>query len=94
VTEIPAAPGPEWLFAAPPTWTAPPGFDPRKGYVVDPTWPPAPDSDRSCRGGSAQYRVAQEVADYNDCPASINQYLDSKQDGSTRYQCLEPLTGN
>jgi hypothetical protein len=32
----------DWEFAVPPNWPAPPGFDPRKGHVADPTWPSAP----------------------------------------------------
>jgi hypothetical protein len=43
VTQIPAAPSPEYVFQAPPAWPAPAGFDPRHGYVIDPTWPAAPD---------------------------------------------------
>jgi hypothetical protein len=38
----PQAPGPEWAFNPPPDWGAPAGFDPRRGYVADPSWPPAP----------------------------------------------------
>lgn len=43
MTTIPAAPDPTWQFATPPAWPAPPGFDPRKGHVVDPTWAAAPE---------------------------------------------------
>src|SRR6185503_7990438 len=43
VTVIPQAPGPDFVFTPPPSWGAPPGFDPRKGHVVDPAWPPPPD---------------------------------------------------
>ena len=42
MTPIPPAPGPEYVFQPPPTWPAPEGFDPRHGYVIDPTWPSAP----------------------------------------------------
>jgi hypothetical protein len=43
VTVIPQAPGPEFVFTPPPSWNAPAGFDPRRGHLVDPVWPPAPD---------------------------------------------------
>jgi hypothetical protein len=44
VTTIPDAPGPDYAFTPPPNWPAPPGFDPRRGHIVDPTWPePPPD---------------------------------------------------
>jgi hypothetical protein len=43
MTALPPAPGPEYVFTPPPSWTAPQGFDPRRGHVVDPSWPPAPD---------------------------------------------------
>jgi hypothetical protein len=43
VTVIPQAPGPDFVFTPPPSWGAPTGFDPRKGHVVDPAWPPPPD---------------------------------------------------
>jgi hypothetical protein len=43
VTVLPQAPGPDFVFTPPPSWGAPAGFDPRRGHVVDPTWPPAPD---------------------------------------------------
>jgi hypothetical protein len=43
MTAVPQAPGPEFVFAAPPGWSAPQGFDPRRGHVVDPSWPAAPD---------------------------------------------------
>lgn len=42
MTEIPAAPAPEYVFQIPPNWPAPEGFDPRHGYVIDPTWADAP----------------------------------------------------
>ena len=32
----------QWLFNVPPNWPSPPGFDPRKGDVADPTWPQVP----------------------------------------------------
>jgi hypothetical protein len=34
--------GPTISFNAPPNWPVPPGFDPRRGHLYDPTWPPAP----------------------------------------------------
>ena len=40
--DIPPAPGPEWVFSAPPGWNVPPGFDPRTGLQPDPLWPVAP----------------------------------------------------
>jgi hypothetical protein len=43
MTVLPQAPGPEFVFTPPPSWSAPLGFDPRRGHVVDPAWPPAPD---------------------------------------------------
>jgi hypothetical protein len=43
VTVLPAPPGPEYVFTPPCSWGAPQGFDPRRGHVVDPAWPPAPD---------------------------------------------------
>ena len=43
MTVIPQAPGPDFVFTPPPSWGAPTGFDPRKGHVVDPAWPPPPD---------------------------------------------------
>jgi hypothetical protein len=41
---IPAAPaeGRDIVFNPPPGWATPPGFDPRRGHLVDPAWPAAP----------------------------------------------------
>lgn len=42
---VPQAPsaGADVAFQAPPGWTVPAGFDPRRGHLVDPAWPAAPD---------------------------------------------------
>lgn len=40
---IPAAPPGAVRFNPPPTWTAPSGFDPRRGHLSDPTWPAPPE---------------------------------------------------
>lgn len=41
---IPAPPpGVATRFSPPPTWTVPRGFDPQRGHLPDPAWPPAPD---------------------------------------------------
>ncbi|MCV2393122.1 hypothetical protein OEB99_02260 [Actinotalea sp. M2MS4P-6] len=41
---IPAPPeGASVLFNPPPGWAAPAGFDPRRGHLVDPAWPSAPE---------------------------------------------------
>lgn len=39
---IPPAPSPEMQFNPPPNWPAPAGFDPRRGFTVDPIWPEPP----------------------------------------------------
>jgi hypothetical protein len=158
MTVLPQAPGPDFVFTPPPTWGAPAGFDPRRGHVVDPSWPPAPDgwqfwtlpivspstrlgnglnkvgkvrivfgvlallfvglrlvggfggdppsgvgscwkvADGSkytvvdCTDSSARYRVIAEAPDPNQCPASSDSYLDSKEDGAARYKCLVPVS--
>ena len=40
---IPAPPPGAVRFNPPPQWLAPEGFDPRRGHLVDPAWPPAPE---------------------------------------------------
>lgn len=40
---IPAAPEGAVRFNPPPTWSAPRGFDPRRGHLSDPTWPAPPE---------------------------------------------------
>lgn len=40
---IPAPPLGAVLFNAPAEWKAPAGFDPRRGHLMDPSWPPAPE---------------------------------------------------
>ncbi|WP_448630079.1 hypothetical protein [Cellulomonas soli] len=36
-------PGAGTSFQAPPGWQVPSGFDPRRGHLVDPAWPAAPE---------------------------------------------------
>ncbi len=40
---IPAPPAGAVRFNAPPTWTVPQGFDPRRGHLSDPAWPAPPE---------------------------------------------------
>lgn len=41
---IPAPPaGTPVRFNPPPDWPVPAGFDPRRGHLADPTWPPPPE---------------------------------------------------
>jgi hypothetical protein len=42
-TAIPWPVAPDAVFVAPPGWSVPAGFDPRRGHLPDPTWPPAPE---------------------------------------------------
>lgn len=42
MTPGPVAGGQDSVFNPPPGWAAPAGFDPRRGHLADPTWPPAP----------------------------------------------------
>lgn len=39
---IPPPSDPTLRFNPPPGWDAPYGFDPRKGHLLDPAWPPPP----------------------------------------------------
>lgn len=61
-----------WVFAVPPTWPAPPGFDPRKGHVVDPTWPAPPEGWQFWvrSGSAAQAPTAGLGATYGGAPAA------------------------
>jgi hypothetical protein len=46
-----------------------------------------------CSSPDAQYKVIQEVADFNLCPAQSDSYLDSNDVGAPdRYRCLVPVT--
>jgi hypothetical protein len=42
VTSAPVAGGQDTVFNPPPGWAVPAGFDPRRGHLADPAWPPAP----------------------------------------------------
>jgi hypothetical protein len=46
----------------------------------------------ACSDSSARYRVVSQVADPNACPVASTSYLDSGDAGSTRYQCLVPVS--
>jgi hypothetical protein len=157
MTVLPPAPGPEYVFTPPPSWGTPEGFDPRRGHVVDPSWPSAPDGWQfwtlpivppatrfgnglnrigkgrilfgaialvfvvirlgglfgggpatgvgscwegangskskpvDCSDSSAKFRVIAQTPDPYQCPAASDSYLDSKEDGASRYKCLVPI---
>lgn len=43
-----------------------------------------------CGDGSATVKVVSQTSDPSTCADTNTGYLDSRQDGETRYQCLEP----
>ena len=44
-----------------------------------------------CSHSSARFKVTAEESDPSDCPATSDSYLDSKEDGAARPQCLVPV---
>ena len=109
MTALPPAPGPEYVFAPPPSWGTPQGIDPRRGHVVvrlgglfgggpetgvGSCWEGANGSKSKpvdCSDSSAQFRVVAQTPDPYQCPAASDSYLDSKEDGASRYKCLVPI---